>query len=345
MVELGYAGSYPSFTRAVRTRELRPACEQCAAASTRDRAIIAHPPGEETQWDWLELPDPPAAWGLPGDAHLLVGALAHSSKWRGVLAEAEEKPHLIEAIDGVVRRLGGCTLAWRFEGMATVCHPGTGEVSASFAAVAKHYHAAVRICPPRRGRRKGVVEKSNHAAAQRWWRTLSEEVTMAGAQASLDAWCARVGEVRPRRVEGARTTVGALAETEPLLPPPELPYPAVLATTRTVTDQALVCFRGNFSSVPPGLAGRVMTVRARLGDPYLDVVSPAGAVLPAASPPRRWCRRGGPRRGPRGRAGEGSAGWREHHRRAVQTQDPTTADADRAGPGSTVARPGARLAR
>jgi transposase len=138
VVELGYTGSYPSFTRALRTRELRPACQDCAAATTRDRAIIDHRPGDETQWDWLELPDPPACWGLPGDAHLLVGSLAHSSRWRGVLAEAEDQPHLIEALDGVIRRLGGCTLAWRFDRMATVCHPGTGEVTASFAPVAKH---------------------------------------------------------------------------------------------------------------------------------------------------------------------------------------------------------------
>jgi hypothetical protein len=59
----------------------------------------------------------------------------------------------------------------------------------------------------------------------------------------------------------------------------EAAYPAVLKTTPTVTDQGLVPFRGNFYSVPPGLAGRVMTVRARLGDPYPQIVSPAGAIL------------------------------------------------------------------
>jgi hypothetical protein len=40
-----------------------------------------------------------------------------------------------------------------------------------------------------------------------------------------------------------------------------------------------VPFRGNSYSVPPGLAGRVMTVRARLGEEYLEIVSPAGAIL------------------------------------------------------------------
>jgi transposase len=345
VVALGYAGSYPSFTRALRTRGLRPACEECAAATGRGRAIIAHPPAEETQWDWVELPDPPASWGLPGAAHLLVGALAHSSRWRGVLAESEDQPHLIEALDQVVRRLGGCTLAWRFDRMATVCHPGTGEVTASFAQVAKFYRVAVRICPPRRGRRKGVAEKSNHAAAQRWWRTLPDDVTPAQAQAGLDALCARVGDTRVRRVDGTRTTVGQLADAEPLQPAPDQPYPAVLETTPTVTDQALVPFRGNFYSVPPGLAGRVMTVRMRLGDRYLQILSPTrGDPGPAPPPPgRRW--RGGARRRARGRVGEGGARRRQRHRRPVQTQDPPAAERGCAGRGGGLAWRAGRLAR
>src|SRR5215208_3747448 len=35
---------------------------------------IEHPPGEEIQWDWLELHDTP--WGEP--AFVLLGALSHS---------------------------------------------------------------------------------------------------------------------------------------------------------------------------------------------------------------------------------------------------------------------------
>ncbi len=60
---LGYDGAYSSFTRGLRARGLRPRCEQCAAAGTpREFAVIDHPPGEETQWDWVELPDAPAWW-------------------------------------------------------------------------------------------------------------------------------------------------------------------------------------------------------------------------------------------------------------------------------------------
>jgi hypothetical protein len=105
LVELGYEGSYPALTRALRARRLRPHCEPCQAVRGRDRSIIEHPAGEETQIDWLELPDPPASWGWGAEAHLLVGSLAHSSRWRGVLAPSEDQPHLIEGRPGGRARL------------------------------------------------------------------------------------------------------------------------------------------------------------------------------------------------------------------------------------------------
>ncbi len=279
LVGLGYTGSYSSMTAAIRVRGLRPPCPGCAATGHRESGIIDHPPGEETQWDWLELPDPPAGWGLDGDAHLLVGSLAHSSRFRGWLAVGEDQPHLIEGLDQVCRRLGGVSTQWRFDRMTTVCHPGSGKVTASFAQVARHYAAAVRVCPPRRGQRKGVVEKANHSLAQRWWRTLPEEVDMPGAQAHLDRFCVRVGDTRARVLAGRRVSVTELANAEPLAPVPSTPYPAVLRAARTVTEQALVAFRGNSYSVPPGMPGRALVVSVRLGEPYLEVATEAGMVL------------------------------------------------------------------
>lgn len=49
--ELGYDAGYSTFTRALRTRRLRPHCEPCAASRGRDHAIIDHPIGEENQFD------------------------------------------------------------------------------------------------------------------------------------------------------------------------------------------------------------------------------------------------------------------------------------------------------
>ena len=185
--DLGFGLSYPSLTRNIRTRNLRPVCEACRTATERPNAVITHPPGDETQWDWLELPNPPASWGWGKTANLLVGSLAHSGKWRAALSASTDQPHLVAALDRVVRGLGGVSRVWRFDRMATVCDPAVGRVTASFSGVAKHYGVAVAICPPRRGNRKGVVEKINHTAAQRWWRTLADEATVEAAQASVDA--------------------------------------------------------------------------------------------------------------------------------------------------------------
>jgi len=281
LVALGYRGGYSSFTRAVRARGLRPACEPCRPARGRPVAIIEHPPAGETQWDWLELPDPPGHWdGYRGKAFLLVGALAHSSKWRGVLCEADDQPHLFDALHRVTLALGGLTSTWRFDRMATVVSPGSGQLNAVFAQLAKHYGVTVALCPPRRGNRKGVVEKANHSAAQRWWRTLPDEVSIRDAQARLDAWCEQKGDAR-RRVDlaGTKTTVGELAAAERLRPLPPAPFPATLTVARTVRPQALVAFRGNRYSVPPELAGATATVTVKLGSPSLEIATAAGTVI------------------------------------------------------------------
>jgi hypothetical protein len=60
---------------------------------------------------WLELPGPPPGWGCGAHAHLLVGALSASGRWRGLLAECEDFAHLAEALGQVVRKLGGLTRA------------------------------------------------------------------------------------------------------------------------------------------------------------------------------------------------------------------------------------------
>jgi transposase len=275
---LGYRGSYPSFTRALRARELRPVCGPCRSGKTSQRAVIAHPPGEETQWDYLELTDPPEHWGFRGSAFVLLGVLSHSGRWRGWITESLDQPHLIEGLDQVVGRLGGLTRRWRFDRMSTVCHPGSGRLKASFGPVAVHYQVGIDICPPRHAWRKGVVEKSAHVIAQRWWRTLADDTTLAHAQAGLDRVCVRLDGRRRVDTAGVKTTVGALAEAEGLRPAPA-PLPAVLGVERTVSEQALVSFRGNRYSIPPGHTGETVQVRHRLGTPELDITTARGVTL------------------------------------------------------------------
>jgi len=278
LTAVGFEQSYQTLTRQIRDRALRPACETCRPAKQRAVAIIEHPPGEETQWDWVELPNPPPSWGWVRSAYLFVGALAHSGKWRAVLAESMDQPHVIDALDRVSRQLGGLTGVWRFDRMATVCHPASGRITASFAGVAKHYGVSVAICPPRHGNRKGVVEKANHVAAQRWWRSLGDDVTIEQAQASLDLACATKFDARVRVIGDVKASVTAHAERERLRPPPPVPYPATLNVDRRVTANCRVAYRGNFYSVPPELAHTTVTVTALLGTPSIDIAT-GGVVI------------------------------------------------------------------
>jgi hypothetical protein len=126
-------------------------------------------------------------------------------------------------------------------------------------------------CPPRRPQRKGVVESGIGYLARSWWRSAPVS-TPAQAQADLDRFCASVADARRR--EGG--TVGSLADAEPLLALLAAPFPAELAVERVVGPQALVSFEGNRYSVPPELLGQSVTVKARLGELGVQIVSGAG---------------------------------------------------------------------
>jgi transposase len=287
VVPLGYAGSYPSFARQVRLAGLRPHCEACAGVKGRETTEIDHPAGEEIQWDWAERRRAP--WG--GTCYGLLGTLAHSGRTREVLAESMDQPHLVEAMDGVLRRLGGTARVWRTDRMATVIVPGRADVQASFAPVAKHYGAVVAPCPPRRGNRKGAVECGVKFMCGRWWRTMTA-ATAEEAQVSVDRFWATTGDARlrpPGRYAepgdldaGERPrwpTVGELADAEVLMALPAAPFPATVEVTRPVDDRASVAFRGNRYSVNPGMGGMQLCLRHRLGTATVEIFTPAGVLL------------------------------------------------------------------
>jgi transposase len=275
---LGYPRAYSTFTRQIRDRRLRPVCPACAAGTSEvPTTEIDHPAGEETQWDWVELPEAP--WLDGGSAMVLVGSLAHSSKTRGVFCDETDQAHTFDGIDRVAARLGGVTRRWRFDRMATVVAVGSDRVLPSFAAFAKHYGVGVDICPPRRGQRKGVVEKNIDFLTRRWWRT-ADVATAEQAQASLDRFCATIGDARPRHdLEGRPSTVGALADAERLMALPATRYPATMEVIRKVAANATVAYRGNHYSVDPSLVGIDVVVRISAAKHEIDIIDLATGLL------------------------------------------------------------------
>ncbi len=271
LAEAGFDRSYPTLVRELRRLELRPVCLVCehhrGAAVTVE---IDHPAGEEIQWDWLELHDTP--WGQP--AFLLLGALSHSGRFRGVFCQQMTFGHLAEAMHRVLVALGGTPRVWRTDRMATVVIPGTDRLTTDAAQAAKHYGVDVAVCPSRRAQRKGVVEAAVKYTTKSWWRS-ARVMTMAEAQASLDRWCVDVADQRPR----PGGTVGEVGSAEPLRSLPPAAYPAVIAVERKASRSALVAFEANHYSVAPTQAGRTVTVHARVGEPLLRILSTAGEVV------------------------------------------------------------------
>jgi transposase len=267
VVELGFDRSYVTFVRQLRLLELRPRCEACRTGGPGVTVELAHEPGEEIQFDWLELTETP--WGEP--AYVLVGALSFSGRCRAVISEGMTFAHLVDAIDGVLRRLGGTPRAWRTDRMATVVDRGSDRITAQFAQAAKHYGVEVWVCPPRRPQRKGVVEKAIQYVTRSWWRT-APVASLGQAQADLDRSAVAVAD---RRKRGA-STIAELAGAEILLGLPTAAFPAQLEVARLVGRSALVAFEGNHYSVSPGLVGQTVTVTARLGELHLEILSAAG---------------------------------------------------------------------
>ena len=262
----GYGRAYQTFTRQIRDRQLRPHCEACAGVKGRAHADIEHPPGEEIQWDWLELHTTP--WGAK--TFVLVGALSCSGKFRCWFSDSMDQAHLVVAMHQVMVRLGGTARRWRVDRMATVIVPGSDQVQASFAPVAKHYGVGVDPCPPRRGNRKGVVEKMIDYLTQSWWRT-ARIGTIHEAQASLDRWCVEVADHRLRDTDSAALTVGEAAATEALLALPAAAFPVTISVERVVSNNALVSVWGNRYSTPPGLVGATVIVTHRHGADTFEI--------------------------------------------------------------------------
>ncbi len=273
LVEAGFDRSYPTLVRELRRLELRPVCLVCEHRRGDQVTVeIDHPPGEEIQWDWLELAPEDVPWGEP--AFVLVGALSHSGRFRAVFCEQMTFGHLAEAMHQVLVALGGTPRVWRTDRMATIVVPGTDRLTVDAAQAAKHYGVEIAVRPPRRAQRKGVVEAAIKYLTRSWWRT-AKVGSMAEAQASLDQWSAEVADER-RRPSG---TVGQIGAAEPLRALPAAAYPAVIAVERRASRSALVAFEGNRYSVGPAHAGRTVTVHARVGEPLLRVLSAAGEIV------------------------------------------------------------------
>jgi len=117
LVAAGFGRAYTTLVGELRRLELRPVCLVCAdRRGDQVTTEIDHPAGEEIQWDWLELAAEDVPCGEP--ANVLVGALSHSGRFRGVFCEQMTLGHLAGAMHQALVALGGTArvcapIGWR----------------------------------------------------------------------------------------------------------------------------------------------------------------------------------------------------------------------------------------
>ncbi len=104
-------------------------------------------------------------------------------------------------------------------------------------------------------------------------------MTVEAAQASVDRFARVRGDTRLRATADGRSSVAVVAKAEPLTPALAVPYPVIVAETRTASRQALVSYRGNRYSVPPELAAAQVTVSHPVGGQFVDIATASGIVV------------------------------------------------------------------
>ncbi|RAG85740.1 IS21 family transposase [Streptacidiphilus pinicola] len=273
IVELGYTGGYSTFTRALRKHDLRPLCPTCnrrAGAATQS----AEPRTTESVYlTVLRLLDPPLHWGFGKCAYLAVGRLGTSGRWRSVLTESDGFAYMVEAIDEVLRRLGGTGARWILDPSVVADTRTAGRNLRELASAAEYYGASVETAPPR-GERGGGLSEEDLRQIMCAWRTISSTCPLRAAQERFDQLGRRLDTRR------AQTAQPRGAERAPsLLPLPDTPYPAQICAMRTVAPRGLVPFRGNTYTVAPDLAGAAVEVRWRLGEAQVSIAATSGAVI------------------------------------------------------------------
>jgi hypothetical protein len=262
IVELGYNRAYSTFTRALRRHLTRPHCGACH----RGRASPGRGTFEDVQFDWVQLPPPPVEWDCGREMHLLMGSLTRSGRWRAALADTDDLPHYVEALDQVLRRLGGTGERWLFDRTRPACSTA-GKVTAVFHEIAIHYGASIAIRPQTRV--PSPVVRAHRSVVLHWWNTSANEPSVQAAQDSLDRLTERSDSWHRR----------TSCDVRALLPLPSKPFPARICVQRRVDPHGLVSFEGNFYLLAPGLAGSEVGIRRRLDEPHLSITTIRGAVI------------------------------------------------------------------
>ena len=229
------------------------------------RQRTSYLPGEIAQGDWWHTgAQIPVGGGASREAFGWVTTLPHSAAHAVVFSFSRTMADLLPAVIGCLQRLGGVPEALVVDNDSSIVADGVGRSATlhhEVAALAGHLGMKVIVLDPGKPQSKGQVERTNGYLETSFLplRTFSDLPDM---QTQADAWTTDVAYRRHHRRVGAR--VGeALAAERPYLQALPDPLPDVDHRTEVrVQRDGFVRVGGVDYSVPPGLAGRRVSVRS-----------------------------------------------------------------------------------
>lgn len=259
LAEHGYAGSYMSVVRYVRSHYPRP--------KIRTYRRVETPPGAQTQTDWGEYPQVDIGAGRQ-PLHAFVMVLSHSRKPALIWSRSEDELHWLSCHNGAYRRLCGVAAVNRIDNVKTGIASGAGAwgvINETYRTYARAVGFHVDACSPGEGNAKGKVE-----AKVRLSRLLGDV-----GRCSYDS-LEHLQEVTDRRLEAycKRTICPATGKTiyasweremDHLAPLPILPEPFDVVVTRPVHKDCMVNFENHSYPVPFAHAGQTVEVRGCAG--------------------------------------------------------------------------------
>lgn len=244
----GYTGSYATVTAAV--RGLRPVPEQ------RFEVRFETPPGEQAQVDFalfkVRFEAQPEVYRT---VQLFTMVLGHSRYLYGQFCTNQKMHTVLEQHIRAFEAFGGTPRHVLYDRMKTavIDEPVRGQVNYNpqLLALLEYYGTAPRACQPYRAKTKGKIERA--------YRYIRQDFFLGSSFSDLEELNQRfqkwLDEVANVRVHGTtRRHVGEAFEHEQaeLCSLPPWPYCAVLRVTRKISRDGMICYQGNYYSVPDG---------------------------------------------------------------------------------------------
>jgi len=278
LAAMGFAGTERTTRRAVAAARAR-----WRAGHVRAYRPWITEPGLWLQRDWGKGPPVPGPDGRLRETLLFCAWLAWS-RFRVVLPTWDRTlPALIACLDGTLRRVGGAPVYALTDNEKTVTVEHVAGVPVrhpEIVAAGRHYGMTVHACVPYDPESKGGPESTVKIAKAG---LVPAEANLREAYrsfAELAAACEQFCAVVNGRVHRETCVVPAQRleiERSRLHRLPDAPHTAALGTTRVVNTDQTIRFGSVRYSVPPGLAGAEVRVRAE-GDEV--VVAADLAALP-----------------------------------------------------------------